>query len=264
MNINTILTNFAQKELVLSYNDTERNKINTSIAHLESVLKSRLTNQVVEILRFGSYTRNTILPRKYDPNSDIDLMIVFDNDKLLTPETYRKKLLDVVSSAYPYSISQKDFPAVKLELNHIKFDLVPAYCQNYLFLGKIYYIPAKYSGWMQTTPNDINYKLQTENQRYGNNIIRNTIRLCKHWNASVNYPVESYTMEQNILNLSFWNANDLYNRFVYSLNEIAGRRPDVKQAINYIVEYCHRGDKDKQLQWLIKLLPGLNCSTNIK
>ena len=258
MRINTILTNFAQRNLVLSYNDTERIKITASISHLENILKSRLENQVVEIIRFGSYTRNTILPRKYDPNSDIDLMIVFDNENLLAPETYRKKLLNVVSSAYPNSISQKDFPAIKLILNHIKFDLVPAYCQNYVFLGKTYYIPSKYSGWMKTTPNDINYRLQTTNQRIGNNVIRNTIRLCKHWNASVNYPFESYLMEQNILNLSFWNANDVYNRFICSLNEIAGNRPDVKQAISYIAEYCRRGDEDKQLFWLKKLLPGLN------
>lgn len=264
MSINSILTNFAQKDLVLSYNNPERTKIKASISHLEHILKSRLTKQVVEIIHFGSFTRNTILPRMYDPNSDIDLMIVFDNENLLTPETYRKKLLNVVSSAYPNSISQKDFPAIKLELNHIKFDLVPAYFQEYLFLGKIYYIPAQRSGWMRTTPNDINGQLQTKNQYIGNNIIRNTIRLCKHWNASVNHPFESYLMEQNILNLSFWDANDLYGRFINSLDEIAGNRPDVKQAINYIVDYCRRGDEEKQLQWLKKLLPGLNQTNYIK
>lgn len=80
----------------------------------------------------------------------------------------------------------------------------------------------------------------------------------------MNYPFESYLMEQDILNLSFWNANDLYSSFIRSLNEIAGNRPDVRQAINYINEYCRRGDEEKQLQWLKKLLPGLSQNSYIK
>ena len=257
MNINAILTRFATRDLVISYKDAERGKIKTSINHLKNVLSTKLSDQIVEIIDFGSYTRNTILPRKYDPNSDIDLMIVFNNDNLLTPETYRNKIKNIVSEAYPKSISQKDFPAVKLELNHIKFDLVPAYCKNSLLWGKEYFIPDKNYGWMQTTPNDINQTLKERNQECGNNIIRNAIRLCKHWNAAANYPFESYLMEKKILGLRYLNANDTYSRFVYTLNDVAGDRPSVRQAIDYICMYNNQGNEEKQLFWLKKLLPGL-------
>lgn len=258
MSINSILTNFAQNNLVLSYKDEERNKIKTSINYLKDVLGKKLSSQIVEIIDFGSYTRNTILPRKHDPNSDIDLMIVFNNDNnLLKPETYRRKLLSVVTTAYPNSISKKDFPAVKLELNHIKFDLVPAYTQIPFWGGKRYFIPAKDGEWMQTAPNDINQLLSDRNQECGNNIIRNAIRLCKHWNAFANYPFESYLMEKEILSLRYFNANDTYSRFMYSLNDVAGNIPSVCQAIDYIFRYNHQSNEEKQLFWLKKLLPGL-------
>lgn len=257
MNINAILTRFATRDLVISYKDAERGKIKTSISHLKKVLSTRLLGQIIEIKDFGSYTRNTILPRKHDPNSDIDLMIIFNNNNLLNPETYRKKLLSVVTTAYPHSISKKDFPAVKLELNHIKFDLVPAYTQIPFWGEKRYYIPAKDGQWMQTTPNDINKLLSDKNQDCGNNIIRNTIRLCKHWNAAANYPFESYLMEKKILELKYWNANDTYNRFLKSLKDIAGDISGVHQAIDNIRMNEERGNEEKQLLWLKKLLPGL-------
>src|SRR5690554_4202746 len=128
MNINNKLVKFACKELVLANSATERAKIKLSLVHLESILKRELGSELNSCLRFGSYTRNTILPRKYDINSDIDLMVVFNQPRgLYTTGTYRNKLSRVLNKVYPNSIYKKDFPAVKLELNHIIFDLVPAH-----------------------------------------------------------------------------------------------------------------------------------------
>ena len=128
MSINSKLVAFAQNELVLSHNETERDKIKASLGQLEKVLRDKLGSNIKEFIRFGSFTRNTILPRKYDPNSDVDLMVVFNTSAAkYTPGTYRKWILDVVSVAYPNSVSKKDFPVIKLELNHIMFDIVPAY-----------------------------------------------------------------------------------------------------------------------------------------
>src|SRR5689334_6948786 len=122
MSINNKLVAFAQEELVISHNETEREKINASLTQLERVLKSKLGNDVKEFIRFGSFTRNTILPRVYDPQSDVDLMVILNTSLgRKTPGTYRKNLLDIISNAYPNSVSKKDFPVVKLELNHIMF-----------------------------------------------------------------------------------------------------------------------------------------------
>lgn len=262
MSINSKLVAFAQNELVISHNETEREKIKASVGQLEKVLKDKLGSNIKEFVRFGSFTRNTILPRKHDPNSDVDLMVIFNTSAgRKTPGTYRKWILDVVSAAYPNSVSKKDFPAVKLLLNHIMFDIVPAYTEEYYFGGKSYYIPDSGDSWRSTTPNDINDSLASKNTQYGNNVIRNTIRLCKHWNAFAGYPLESYLMEKDIINLIYWGNEDTYERFLKTLNSIAGNRAGARQALDYIQkykgDYWNQPNELKQLEWLQKLLPGL-------
>lgn len=267
MNINSKLVQFATNELVLSKNETERNKIEASLSTLEVKLKSGLGNNIVEFKRFGSFTRNTILPRNYDSKSDVDLMIIMDTSiQLHTPNTYRKWIKNVIDKAYPNSISSKDFPVVKLELNHIMFDLLPAYKVNkpWLFAPTQYFIPSKTNDWQSTVPNDINEMLSKKNQETGNNILRNVIRLCKHWNANSGYPLESYLMEKKIIENWSWltSTNTTYSKFLEVMNLIAGDRPGVNQALEYINK--NRGnlfikpDLEKQFFWLQKLLPGLN------
>lgn len=262
--INTILTTFAQQYLVLGYNSTEREKINSSLTQLEKVLKDKFQTNIKEFIRFGSWTRNTILPRKYDPKSDIDLMVVFNTvNGTKTPGTYRKNLIDVVSNAYPNSISKKDFPVVKLELNHIMFDIVPAYKSESIWDSFTYYIPDASDGWRGTKPNDINETLSQKNQSYGNNIVRNVIRLCKHWNASNERIFDSYEMEKWIVERFFYSGDDLYAKFLSVMNDLAQhhQHAGTKQALNWIKEYQgnwqRQADVNKQFEWLQKLLPGL-------
>lgn len=260
MNLNTKLVRFAQQDLVLARSSSERDKINRSLNHLEKILGDKL--HIREFIRFGSYTRNTILPREYDKNSDVDLMVVFNTQSTkLTSGTYRKYILDVVSSSYPNSLSKKDFPVIKLELNHIMFDIVPALYEYSYWNGGNYYIPDSANGWRSTIPNDINDSLSKKNSDYGNNVIRQVIRLCKHWNASAGYPLESYLMEKRIVDLIYWGNENTYERFLKTMNSIAGNYPGVRQALDYIEKY--KGDwftepnYEKQYQWLRKLLPGL-------
>lgn len=263
MNINNILTRFAQEKLVLGYNDEERERISGSLVQLENVIKRKFTGQVKEIIRFGSYTRNTILPRKYDSQSDVDLMVIFNTSAVkFSPGTYRKQLHDVFRTSYPNSLSAKDFPVVKLELNHIMFDVVPGYKDDSYWGSGSYYIPGAGDSWRSTMPNDINNSLSQKNQAYGNNVVRNVIRLCKHWNASAGYPLESYSMEKQMINSFFWYGDDLYNKFTSVLSNIAGHRPGVRQALDYIRQYKGGNwtvaNEQKQFEWLQRLLPGLS------
>lgn len=260
MSINSRLTQFAQKDLVLGYSYAERQRINTSISQLEGVLKRNLSGRIKELIRFGSYTRNTILPRKYDSQSDIDLLLVFDTSSgRLLPNSYRQSILNALAAAYPRSVVKKSFPTVRLELNHIMFDVVPAYSQE--FFGKSYYIPGSTDQWMQTWPNDINSDLSSKNQSYGNNVVRNVIRLCKHWNASAGYPFQSYIMEKRIVNTFFWAGDDLFAKYLSVMDTIAGQRAGVRQALDHIQKYkgdwFTQADEQKQWQWLKRLLPGL-------
>lgn len=261
MSVNNRLSTFAQQELVLGYNDVERERINGSLTQLEKIVKDKFRGDIKEITRFGSLTRNTILPRKYDPLSDVDLLIVFNTSNVkYTPGTYRKRLLDLFTATYPNSISKKDFPAVKLELNHIMFDVVPSYFEEYW--GKTYYIPDSGDGWRTTTPNDLNSELAQKNQSYGNNIVRSVIRLCKHWNAGANYPFQSYLLEKEIIETFFWHGDNLYDKFLSVLSSIASSRPGVREALRWINEYkgtwIRQADEAKQIEWLRKLLPGFN------
>lgn len=262
MNINSKLVTFAQRELVLAHNDTERDRIKASLNQLIKVLSNKIGDTIVEFILFGSYTRNTILPREFDPESDIDLMVVFDKKNYdYNAGTYRKWIHDVVSAAYPNSISQKDFPVVKLQLNHTMFDIVPAYWGRDFLGGRVCYIPDKNDGWRVTTPNDINKDLSDKNSSYGDNVIRNVIRLCKHWNAGADYPFESYLMEKKIIDLVYWGNENTYERFLKTLNSIAGDRKDVRTALNQIEKYkgdwFTQGDHQQQFAWLQKLLPRL-------
>lgn len=264
MNVNTELVKFASQDLILARSSSERAKIDASLNSLETKLNYGMPYEISYFLRFGSYTRNTILPRKYDSKSDVDLMVVFkaSNGQTKTPNTYRKSIHDVLQRSYPNSFSNKDVPSVKLQLNHIMFDVVPAYIQQSLWSpNPKYYIPNKANGWMETFPNDINSKLSERNQAHGNNTVRNVIRLCKHWNSSAGYPFESYLMEKQIIDYTYWISGNTFEMFVKTMRHIAGNRPGVKQALDNID--AHKGNwfqepnVDKQIQWLCKLLPGL-------
>lgn len=261
--INGILTTFAQQNLVLGYNSIERDRINASLSQLEKVLKDKLQDNIKEFIRFGSWTRNTILPRKYDQKSDIDLMVVFNTTNgTKTAGTYRQHLIDIVSNSYPNSISKKDFPVVKLELNHIMFDIVPAYKTENIWAAH-YYIPDNKDGWRNTTPNDINEILKQKNQSYGKNIVRSVVRLCKHWNASYGRIFYSYEMEKWIVERYFYSGDDLYTKFLSVMNDLTlyHQHAGTKQALSWIKEYQgnwqREADVNKQYEWLQKLLPGL-------
>lgn len=261
ISINNRLTNFAQKELVLGYSDPERERINTSLDQLERVLRERLYNDVKQILRFGSFTRNTILPRIYDEQSDVDLLVIFDTSGgIKTPDTYRRNILDVLNRAYSNSFVKKDFPTVKLELNHIMFDVVPSY-SDITWYGNYYFIPGTFDKWQQTTPNDINESLSKKNQDYGDNIVRNVIRLCKHWNYGEGYPFSSYEMEKWIIERTFFHGDNLYDKFLSVLTDLASNRSSVSNAIKWINEYkgswSRPANEQKQFERLQKLLPGL-------
>lgn len=254
--INNRLTIFAREELVIHYDSTERTNIQVSIEQLERILKYKLADEWKGSLKFGSLTRNTILPRKYDPHSDVDLMVIFNTDSnRYNPLWYREKLRRIISTAYPNSISQKDFPAVKLELYHIMFDVVPAYTQD--FWGTTYFIPDGQNAWTSTVPNDINNRLEQMNQSYGDNIVRQVLRLCKYWNASNNYPFESYLMEKQIVEMFFWWGDNLFEKFLSVLRNLAGNRTGVSQALYWIERYGREGNELKQFEWLQRLLPGL-------
>lgn len=76
MSVNTYLQGLGSS-LVLS--SSERASISTSVDTIKSRLTSYFRSSVTEKKLYGSYVRETILPRKADEKSDVDLMVVFSN-----------------------------------------------------------------------------------------------------------------------------------------------------------------------------------------
>lgn len=192
MSVNSYLTRLTNSAIV---REQEKLLIQRSIATLEARLRSHFGADLKQSFVFGSYSRGTILPRTMDAQSDVDYMVVFaDSD--FQPQTYLDRLRRFAERHYGRSEIAQSHPTVVLELNHIRFDLVPA-IQGWL--GGLQ-IPARTSGyqtWQDTDPSGFNNQLTAANQANGN-LIKPTCRLIKYWNATARYPFESYGLEQHV------------------------------------------------------------------
>lgn len=191
MSINSYLVNLANAAIT---RDQEKLAIQRSINNLQVRLKNHFGMQMDSSIVFGSYSRGTILPRSMDEHSDVDYMVIF-SDKGMRPQTYLDRLRRFAEQNYQRSDIEQSNPTIVLYLNHIRFELVPATTSwNGL------QIPARatdYNDWLDTNPTDFNSNLVKANQANGN-LIKPLVRLVKYWNASSNYPFESYSLEKKV------------------------------------------------------------------
>lgn len=261
-NLNYYITQITNK-LFISYGSPEKTSIDTSVGYLTTNLKNYFGNQIDEIILFGSYTRGTIIPRKYDLNSDVDIMVVFNTDLYpeKRPNTYRENLKRFVNLKYPRSISTKDLPSVMLILSKIKFDLVPA-VKNTNWFSETLYIPKDQTEWQSTEPKGFNKELTDANQKY-NNIVKPIIRLLKYWNHKNNYPYDSYELEQIISQMNF-NGDNIETGFYYAIDQLPtswrseftkGKVNTLKNNKNWILEYLERKNVTKAKECFHRIVP---------
>lgn len=190
MSVNTYLQTLGSS-LVLSEN--EKGSISTSVANIKDKINSYF-DDVEEILVFGSYGRNTILPRKADEKSDVDMMIVFKNPNEYKPQSFLNRLKTFVEAKYTRSEIHQSSPTIVLELNHIMFELTPAYIQY----GMKYYIPDGPSNWMYSNPTKIANSILECNKNNAYKI-KPIVRLLKYWNVQKNSKgYKSYMIESKI------------------------------------------------------------------
>lgn len=200
MSVLSFLTDTASDAVLSS---AEQSSITTSISTLQNRIGLHFASGAIkQHFRFGSSTRGTILPRSMDEHSDIDYMIVFSENNA-TPQTYLNRLKVFVEKYYSSSEIRQSSPTIVLELNHIRFDLVPA---TITWAGELQ-IPNGSGGWMTTNPNDFNSTLEAKNKEH-KSLIKPTIRLFKYWNATAGFPFQSFEMEKWVCGLSFfWLTN---------------------------------------------------------
>ena len=210
MSILTYL-NSLSSQLVLS--TEERISIGVSLGFLKTKLSNwSHSSDILEQEVFGSYDRDTILPRKYDDGSDVDYMIVFKNPNQLQPETFRGWLKKFAEEKYTRSEIRLDYPTTVLELSHIKFELVPAIKP----MWGTYMIPDNttiFSKWQSTNPFTLKNTI-TEANKINHNI-RPLIRVLKYWNVLNGKPYASYELEQKIANMPFWYSKNLEECFYF-------------------------------------------------
>lgn len=178
MSVNSYLTDLAGALII---RDDEKVGINKSLETMKIRLGAYFGTSVKEKLTFGSYTRGTILPRTADEDSDIDLMVVFNNEYGYKPQAYLNKLKGFVEHYYSTSIIHQSSPSIVLEMQHIKFDLVPAYKA----MSMCYYIPKNSTDWQLTDPNGFNDNL-VEANKSNDYKLKPVIRLMKYWNIKKN------------------------------------------------------------------------------
>lgn len=190
MSVNSYLTELASS-LVLT--PSEKDSISKSVDTIKTRLSLYFSTEIEEKKVFGSYVRGTILPRKDDANSDVDVMVVFKNPYAYKPQTFLNKLKAFAEKYYSSSEIYQSSPTIVLELNHIKFEITPAYKQY----GS-YYIPDGPSNWMYTDPDGF-YNTLTQCNVNNSYKIKPVIRLLKHWNIKKNYrDMASFALEKKI------------------------------------------------------------------
>lgn len=196
LSVNNYLVNLSSK-LVLTSN--ENTNISTSITTLSQRLKWHfLSGELHNHFQFGSNTRGTILPRSVDTKSDVDYMVVFKNPNGYKPETLLNYLKSFTHKYYSRSDIYRDSPTIVLELNHIKFELVPATQDVWGNLS----IPSRnnlLSDWMETKPTEFNQILIAANAKNGYRL-KPFIRLMKYWNTNkLDHHYSSYLLEKWIV-----------------------------------------------------------------
>lgn len=251
-------------DLFIKYGSTERTKINNSVRAIIQKLEDYFSDEIDEAILFGSYQRDTILPRIFDSNSDIDILVLFNTEDFdkLKPESYRAQLKKFSEYSYRNSFVAKDHPSIVLELNHIKFDLVPAIFD----VGWVYdsiEIPNKNGGWLETEPKKFNEELVRRNTRF-NSIVKPIIRLLKYWNASQSYPFYSFELEKQIADMNFNNDN-YESGFLYAIKNLQMRNLSVsgerkvealQKNAEWVKEYLEREQINKAKEAMNRILPG--------
>lgn len=254
MSVNSYLESLAST-LVLS--EIEENNISTSVSKIKERLDYYFSD-INEKIIFGSYSRGTILPRRADEKSDVDIMVVFDNSNGYKPQSFINRLKGFAEYYYKTSEIHQSNPTVVLKLNHIKFELVPAY-KTY----NSYYIPNGPSNWMYTDPTGFHSTLLTCNKNNSYKI-KPVIRLLKHWDiAKNNRHMASFVLEKQIaeeMNYSFINCTS-YIDYIKEALRIIKYTTDwdkVNTALNHIntaIDYENNNMPYTALSEIKKIFP---------
>ena len=197
--------------LYISRDSNEYESIDTSIGTIERRLNLYFDEEMERGVQFGSSTRETMLPRSADPNSDVDYMVIFTNEEDYKPQTFMDRLRSFANKYYSRSEIRQSHPTVVLELNHIMFDLVPAHKDFWSGL-KIPAPNSDYKEWTSTDPKRFKKELTRLNKESGH-ILKRAIRLVKYWNARKDRVYTSFDLEKSTARNTYLFADNIWKYF---------------------------------------------------
>ena len=133
---------------LISRND-EKDAIDNSVEVFKNRIRDFFTKNnfynLQDIKVYGSYERNTNLPQLADVDTDVDIMLVMNNDGSM-PQTYLNRVRSAVEAKYSRSDIKQATPTIILQMQHIKLEITPAI----LKAGR-YLIKRGDNGWLCTS-----------------------------------------------------------------------------------------------------------------
>jgi predicted nucleotidyltransferase len=240
MDINTYLTKLSNQ---LKIGAPEKNKIETSISNLKRKIWSHFQEKLLSVDLFGSFDRETMLSRSIDVESDVDIMAIFKSGDF-QPQTYLNWLRDFSEKNYSRSEVLSDFPTIAIEMEHIRFEIVPSYSKEIFLSGNELKIPAPRSKevkWITTSPTEFKNKVIKKNAN-NDQMILPTVRLMKYWNSINGRPFSSYSLENFIVEHSYSSCSNLRDFFYEVISDLNNASLDQqeRQFVNKIYEKRRR------------------------
>jgi predicted nucleotidyltransferase len=221
------LENLSEK-LVLPV--VEKEKIENSFKTIkEKLVTAFFDDGLREVKIFGSFDRGTLLSRKVDSESDVDLLIVFD-EKKWEPQTYLNKLKQFADINYPRSDNYQDHPTIVLELSSIKFELTPCvYKGETAFVYEKYLIPLKGNStieWQKTEPNALKDKIS----KFVNTkeTLIKLILIFKYWNLKNQFAFKTFEVEKFVVEY-FNHEEPLDYNFFRLIDKLSTSNPQDEQ-----------------------------------
>lgn len=249
----------------LNIAEKEKDSIESSISALDRRLDDYFGDEINEKLQFGSSTRNTMLPREADSNSDVDYLVIFDSSS--KPQTYLNKLKSFADKYYFQSIVKQSSPAIVLSLNHINFDLVPGKKTWFFFDYKIPSPNDYLEDWKGTNLFSLNSDLNNLNKESGYKL-KKAIRVVKYWNALNDYVYDSFELEKNLVEHWFSNCNntkeyfyecvDCITSYGWSISSYKKRKLDLLNEKKSYIQFMENANAlDEAEKELDNLIPQL-------
>lgn len=120
MDINTYYLELAN---ALIFSPDKRGRIDTSIDYFKQKIWGQFQDRLIEVVVFGSYSRDTIISK--DDEADVDLVVIYKTREV-QPDTYLKQIKTFCEDTYNRSTIYQDHPTIVIDMEHIKFEIVPS------------------------------------------------------------------------------------------------------------------------------------------